>query len=193
MYDELKKFCLQLVPAMNEEALNIIVEKSQVMHYSKGQDIVADNAVCNYVYFINKGFVRFYVKAEDKEICTGFIGAGTFVSAYQSFLTRQPNIDCLGVIEDVELLAISYNDIQSLYKTYPITEILGRKVAESLFIMINQRTNALLVLTPEERYLKMIETQPEIMQNVPQYMLATYIGVTPEHLSRLRKKMAAKK
>jgi CRP/FNR family transcriptional regulator, anaerobic regulatory protein len=65
----------------------------------------------------------------------------------------------------------------------------GRVIAEQLFIWVNERTNALLLLSPEQRYENMINNQSEVLQRVPQYMLASYIGVTPEHLSRIRKKM----
>ncbi len=80
--------------------------------------------------------------------------------------------------------------MQSLYKTYPVFETFGRKIAEMLFIMISDQTTSLLTLTPEERYQRILNEEPFVIQRVPQYMIASYIGITPEHLSRLRKKMA---
>jgi uncharacterized spore protein YtfJ len=82
--------------------------------------------------------------------------------------------------------------MQTLYNEKPVFQIFGRKIAEILFIMISTQTNNLLTLTPEERYRKLLDTQPYIIQRVPQYMIASYIGITPEHLSRLRKKMTSK-
>jgi CRP/FNR family transcriptional regulator, anaerobic regulatory protein len=193
MFDQLKEYYLRLIPQMSDEAWTYIAQRTKLMHFSKGENIVNEGTVCNYVYYINKGFTRFYVKAAGKEISTGFKGVGAYVSAYESFLTRRPAYECLGALEDVELWALSYDDMQHLYKAHPVFEIFARKIAEALFIMVNQRTNALLVLTPEQRYANMIENNSLLPQLVPQYMLASYIGVTPEHLSRLRKKLSVKK
>jgi CRP/FNR family transcriptional regulator, anaerobic regulatory protein len=77
-----------------------------------------------------------------------------------------------------------------LYKTNPVFEIFGRKIAELLFNMISMQTVRLLTLSPEERYQSLMETQPFVLQRVPQYMIASFIGITPEHLSRLRKKIS---
>jgi hypothetical protein len=73
-----------------------------------------------------------------------------------------------------------------------VFQIFGRKIAEMLFLMISSQTNSLLTQTPEERYNAVVDEEPYIIQRVPQYMIASYIGITPEHLSRLRKKMTNK-
>ena len=97
----------------------------------------------------------------------------------------------IGALTDVESVDLGFDDMQRLYKGYPVFQEFGRKIAEMLFIMLNQRNTALLALTPEERYRNMIVNSPLLLQQVPQYMLASFIGVTPEHLSRIRKKMSS--
>ena len=89
-------------------------------------------------------------------------------------------------------LQIDYESIQMLYKNYPIFQVFGRKVAEQLFIVLSQRVVALQLLTPEQRYQKLVDNGSLLLQQIPQYMLAAYIGVTPEHLSRIRKKLTQK-
>jgi len=125
---------------------------------------------------------------DGKEISTGFMMEGQYISAYESFLTRQPSNENIDALQDTELLQLSYTDMQRIYETYPVYHIFARKVAELLFIQISQRTTALQLLTPEQRYQSMIEKGSLLPQQIPQYMLASYIGVTPEHLSRIRKK-----
>jgi CRP-like cAMP-binding protein len=127
---------------------------------------------------------------EDKEICTGFLIENQYVASYESFLTRKPSTFNIEAIEDTELLDLSYDQLQKLYKTHPIFQIFGRLIAEYLFIFISQRTTSLLLLTPEQRYQKLISNNSALLQRVPQYMLASYVGVTPEHLSRIRRKMS---
>ena len=102
-------------------------------------------------------------------------------------------MESIDVLEDAELLSLNYEQMMMLYKNYPVFETFGRKIAEQLYVWISQRCTALLLLTPEQRYLRMIENNSSLPQQIPQYMLATYIGVTPEHLSRLRKKLSVKK
>ena len=81
--------------------------------------------------------------------------------------------------------------MQELYIKTPFLETFGRKIAENLYMALATLTSGFLTLTPEERYQLIINNEPYIIQRIPQYMIASYIGITPEHLSRLRKKMAS--
>jgi CRP-like cAMP-binding protein len=192
MLQHIKAYYLKLIPHLQENEWQAIEQLLQVKQCKSGEHIVKQGEVCNYVYFINKGFCRFYKVINGKEISTGFIGENEYVSSYDSFLTRRPAFENLDVLEDTELITLSYNDIQYLYNEFPICQIFGRKLAEMLFIWITERSNNLILLTPEQRYQLIIEEEPYLLQRVPQYMLASYIGVTPEHLSRIRKKIMNK-
>ena len=125
-----------------------------------------------------------------KDISIGFVGAGEYTSEYESFLTQKPAAQNIGALTEVEVIDLAFDDMQRLYKLYPVFQEFGRKISEMLFIMLNQRNTALLALTPEERYTQMIQTNASLLQLVPQYMLASFIGVTPEHLSRIRRKLS---
>jgi CRP-like cAMP-binding protein len=145
------------------------------------------------VSFINKGLLRFFYNVDGREISTGFMQEGEYIAQYDSFLMQQPSKGNVDVLEDAELINLSYDDVQTLYKNFPVFQIFGRKIAEMLFIMIVSQTTNLLTLKPEERYLLVAEEEPFIIQRVPQYMIASYIGITPEHLSRLRRKLTVRK
>jgi CRP-like cAMP-binding protein len=192
MFQNIKAYYYSMMPHLTEADWQALEERLTIKTYKKGDYIVKQGDVCNYVYFINAGFLRFYKIIDGKEISTGFIGANEYVSSYGSFLRRQPAFENLEVLEEAELHCLSYDDMQFLYKHHPVYQMFGRVIAEQLFIWINDRTNALLLLTPEQRYENMIKNESELLQRVPQYMLASYIGVTPEHLSRIRKKMMTK-
>lgn len=132
-----------------------------------------------------------YYTVDGKDISIGFLGAGEYISEYESFLTRKPAAQNIDALADLEVVDLAYDDMQRLYVKYPAFQEFGRKIAELLFIMLNQRNTALLALSPEDRYRRMIENNAPLLQQVPQYMLASFIGVTPEHLSRIRRRMSA--
>lgn len=191
MYTQINNYFKNLLPEITDDEWQAYQDCLTVRYLKKGDFLLKVDAVCNYVSFINKGMVRFYMLVEDKEICTGFYIENQYVASYESFLTRKPTTFNIEAIEDTELLDLSYDQLQKLYKTHPIFQIFGRLIAEYLFIFISQRTTSLLLLTPEQRYQKLIYNNSALLQRVPQYMLASYIGVTPEHLSRIRRKISS--
>jgi signal-transduction protein with cAMP-binding, CBS, and nucleotidyltransferase domain len=100
------------------------------------------------VTFINEGLVRLFYNADGKDVAIGFIGENEYTSEYESFLTRKPAAQNIDVLSDAVLIDLAYNDVQQLYKTYPAFQEFGRKIAERLFIMLNQRNTSLLILSP---------------------------------------------
>ena len=192
MFTQIKSYYKQLLPQLTNDEWNTIENCLTLKHLKKGEHLVKQGEICNHVSFINKGLIRFYMVVDGKEIPTGFFMQNQYGSAYESFLTRQPSNENIDVLQDVELLQLDYESMQMLYKKNPIFQIFGRKVAEQLFIVMSQRIAALQLLTPEQRYQKLVDNGSLLLQQIPQYMLAAYIGVTPEHLSRIRKKLTQK-
>lgn len=190
MFEDIKAYYQKLVPHIKDAELTALEKCLTVRQLQKGDFLVKEGQVCRHVSFINKGLVRLYYSFEGKDISIGFIGSGEYTAEYESFLTRKPASQNIEALSDAELVDLEYNDMQQLYAQYACFQEFGRKIAEILFIMLNQRNTALLALSPEDRYRQMIVTQPSLLQHVPQYMLASFIGVTPEHLSRIRKKMS---
>lgn len=192
MFTQIKAYYKSLVPGLQEEGWNKLQERFTIQQLKKGELLVRNGEICRQVSFINKGLVRLFYLVDGKEISTGFVAENEYVSEYESFLTTQPSSGNIDALEDCELVNLSYNDMQAMYQLNPVFEIFGRKIAEILFIMISSQTTRLLTMTPEERYQSVIQNHPFIIQRVPQYMIASFIGITPEHLSRLRKKRIPK-
>ncbi|MFD2550888.1 Crp/Fnr family transcriptional regulator [Bizionia sediminis] len=149
------------------------------------------HAVENYISFIETGIVRLFIpKAEpEKEITFGFSFTNQFVSAYDSFLTQTPSAYQLQALTETKLLSISYADLQAVYQTTAIGNLIGRLTAERLFLLKSKREQYLLNLTAEERYLKLFQERPELLQDIPLKYISSYIGVTPQALSRIRKRI----
>ena len=189
MFKEVKAYYQNLVPTITEMELAALEKCFTIRQLQKGDFLIKAGQVCRHVYFVNHGLLRIFYSFEGKDISIGFVGTGEYTSEYESFLTRQPAAQNIEALTDVEVVELGFDDVQFLYRQYPAFQEFGRKIAEMLFIMLNQRNTALLANSPEDRYRQMIENNSYLLQTVPQYMLASFIGVTPEHLSRIRKKM----
>ena len=149
------------------------------------------NEIENHISFIESGVVRLFIPKEnpEKEITFGFSFKNQFISAYDSFLTQKPSAYQLQALTDTTLLSISYADLQAVYKTTQIGNLIGRLTAERLFLIKSKREQNLLNLTAEERYMKLFKERPELIKVIPLKYISSYIGVTAQALSRIRKRI----
>ncbi|MBX2961424.1 MAG: Crp/Fnr family transcriptional regulator [Cyclobacteriaceae bacterium] len=156
----------------------------------KGEYILRGGEVCNHVTFINKGFMRVYNVVHDEELTINFAFEGNFITDFASLISRQPTTDYIIAMDDAEILQMSYQDLQKTYEKSHVWERFGRLMAEYILLFVVSRNKSLLFNSPEERYLKLIKERPKVMANVPLKYIASYLGITPEALSRIRKRLA---
>lgn len=156
----------------------------------KGGYLLKAGDVCPYVAFINKGHLRSFCLVKGEEVTYNFWFEGNFITDYSSFLTRQPCIETHEALDDVEVIIVSYDDLQYLYKNFPGWDKFGRLIAEFIIIGVAERNRAMLFLTAEEQYLNLMKSRPKVLANVPQHYIASYLGLRPESLSRIRKRLA---
>lgn len=149
------------------------------------------NDIENHISFIESGVVRVYIPKEnpEKEITFGFSFKDQFISAYDSFLTQTSSAYELQALTDTTILSITYNDLQEVYKQTQIGNLIGRLTAERLFLIKSKREQNLLNLTAEERYVKLFKERPELLKVIPLKYISSYIGVTAQALSRIRKRI----
>ncbi|WP_431134109.1 Crp/Fnr family transcriptional regulator [Psychroserpens mesophilus] len=149
------------------------------------------NEVENHISFIESGVVRLFIPKDnpEKEITFGFSFKNQFISAYDSFLTQTPSVYQLQALTETTVLSITYSDLQEVYKTTQIGNLIGRLTAERLFLLKSKREQYLLNLTAEERYLKLFKERPELLKVIPLKYISSYIGVTAQALSRIRKRV----
>ena len=144
----------------------------------------------NYLSFIEKGIVRKCIPHEFDDLTFEFAFAGNFISAYEFYLTQQPTPYQLETITDTVLWSVSFNDLQDIYYTTDIGNNIGRLASEDLFIKKSNRELSLLTQSAEERYLNLFTEQPQLFQLIPLKYIASYIGITPQALSRIRKRIS---
>jgi CRP-like cAMP-binding protein len=153
---------------------------------SKNKEILKPGEHCNFIAFIQEGSFRFYYDKEGEVKITSFFFKGDFVSNYRSFLTGKPSDHFIEAMQDSVIYKINLQELNSLYDKHKKIERLGRLIAENLYLMVASRLDSFMFQTPEERYKALIERNSRLLQEVPQYMIASYLGVKPETLSRIR-------
>ncbi|GAL86721.1 cAMP-binding protein [Sporocytophaga myxococcoides] len=144
----------------------------------------------NYLSFIEKGIVRFYIPKEDNDLTFSFSFHNGFVSAYDSFLSRKPSGYKVETITETILWRLTYQDLQIIYSETEAGNKIGRFASEDLFQKKAKRELSFLNESPEERYLKLFTEQPHLIQQIPLKYIASYIGITPQALSRIRKRIS---
>jgi CRP-like cAMP-binding protein len=156
----------------------------------KGEFLIRAGQICNYVSFVNTGSLRVYRETDGHEITKHFFFENEYATEYASFLTRTPTALDIKTMEDTELIELGYDKMQRLYEQYPAWQKYGRLMAENIFLTSCERAQDLLYLSPEQLYLKLMRDSPQILSRIPQHYIASYMGIQPESLSRIRKRLA---
>lgn len=159
---------------------------------AKKDHMLLPGSVCSEIAFIVKGCLRYYYLKNDVERTGQFFFENSWFTDYESWITKQPSVVGIDALEPTELLIIQFRDLERLYDQNPKFERLGRLMAENTIIGIRNRNISLLGDSPEERYLRLMKERPKVIQRVPQHIIASYLGIEPETLSRIRKKIAMK-
>ena len=161
----------------------------------KGDFFNMQSMVCNDLGLIVKGIFRIYFRdpdtKEDKNIF--FFSENQFVVSFRSFVSRNPCWYFIEAMEDSEIFFISYQDLNSLYETHPNWGIFGRLLAELFFSVAQTRTEEFIFFSHEERYIRLLEEHPDIVDRIPAYHISSYLGITNPSLSRIRKRIERKK
>lgn len=152
-----------------------------------GELVVEPGGVSDDVAFIVRGCFRmFFLERDGSEHTAQIFTEGTFVGDYESFLLRTPADRWVQALEDGMLLLLSRQDQHALYASHVAFERFGRRLAEELYVVSARRYASFLRFDARARYEELVRARPELLQRVPQYVLASYLGVTPETLSRIR-------
>ena len=155
--------------------------------------LLRPNEVCKYESFITKGCLRTYtIDNTGLEHIVMFAVEEWWTGDFYSFLTQTPGNFIIDALEDTELLQISKDDLEKLYECVPKFERFFRLILQNAFVAQQQRINQNLSFTAEERYLHFIEKYPQLEQRLSQKQVAAYLGITPEFLSMIRRKLARK-
>ncbi len=173
---------------VSEDELNDFLNNAVIKTFKRQEILSRPNVVPNEIFFINKGLIRVLVTdSEGTEHTIHFALENQFIADYSNFIQGQPSIYSLQTLEETEVVILPRTAIEWGYKNLTDGQKMGRLIAEYYFIYQDDRIKNLYVRTPKQRYDSITDVFPNIHNRVPQHMIASYLGITPIHLSRLKK------
>lgn len=187
MYDNLIHFFNAIAP-LNETETALIRASFKPFKLAKGDYFLQSGEINKHIGFIQKGLVRYYVSKNDEEATFEFTKEGDFIADYQSFTAHTPSTQNIQAIEDCELLIINHDDVQHIFNHTKNGNLLGRLVVEHRFEVMVRQLLSIYMHNPEERYKQFMKTYASLAQRIPQYLIASYVGIKPQSLSRMRKR-----
>lgn len=170
-----------------EDAWNEFEQHLVCKTFNKGEYLTRGGQVENHIYFLNKGSTRNFFIKDGKEFTVDFHFKGDFVTAYYSFITREASSVFIELLEQTEVVALTYQLLHEFYSKYRHGEKIGRLMAESQYVKRLRKEMDLLSLTAEQRYASLMEKNPELVSTISIKHLSSYLGIQPESLSRIRK------
>jgi CRP-like cAMP-binding protein len=175
------------ISAMSPASLQLLRDNSQVQELSKGEFLLKEGQVCRNIYFIEKGQLRTYHIKNGREININFSFENNFVTNLKSFLSHDPSWCYIKANEVTVVWKFNHEQLLSLYRQSCEIESFGRKLLERLLIKQEEHSNLFKLYNPSERYHYMAKYHPRLLQRVSLTQLASYLGISRETVSRIRK------
>jgi CRP-like cAMP-binding protein len=169
----------------SKSALSSVAKRREL---PAGSTLIKANSVCNHFYFIEEGLTRTFYIRDGKDITDWFSTENSIACSIVSFISRKEDIREIELLEPSVVWAFEYSLMETLYIKHHEIERLGRLWISQGLIQLQQRFDDLHFATASERYEKLIDQQPSLLQRVPLGMIASYLGITQETLSRIRSK-----
>ncbi|QSB28712.1 Crp/Fnr family transcriptional regulator [Flavobacterium sp. CLA17] len=176
---------LQIIPQQELEQLDTLITFRKL---KKGELLLKENQVCNEIFFIKKGILRsYFFNHQGDEITNCFAFENEFMASFSSFITQNIAEENIQALVDTELQVISCESLEKLYKSGIHWQEIGRKLTEMEYVILQKRMISFQKLSGTQRYEELYKNHQKYIQLIPLQYLASYLGVTPRHLSRIRK------
>lgn len=188
MSKELHRF-LMTYADFSEEELKDITGRFSAKLLRKGSYQLRSGDICSDLVFVQKGCLRMYYLRDEMEVSVWFAFPNSSAIEIYSFISEAPSNYFIQAIENTEVLVLSKTELQKLYQLYPKTNVFMRAFWEDVILNLIQRFTALQTDAADKRYLDLLK-KPDYFASIPQKYLASFIGVTPTSLSRIRKRIA---
>ncbi|MGG8495152.1 Crp/Fnr family transcriptional regulator [Tenacibaculum sp. TC6] len=175
---------------LKEETFNKLKKCFHPLELKKNEFFVREGEYARQIGFLENGIVRaYFLNQAGKEYNKQFFVGPSIIGAYTSLLTKQPNKIAQQALSNCTILTAEYSEIEKLYESNQEIERLGRKIAEYYFLEKEQKEIEMALLDADKRYLIMKERFPGLESIIPQYYIASYLGISRTQLSRIRKKL----
>lgn len=184
-------FMSQFKTLSNDE-IEIIADNINIQLVKKGTILMKEGQICETCYFVLKGCLRQYLIVNGIEKTTQFFTEEQAAVQFSNYLNGEKSESYLVCAEDSVLIIGEINQEKKMYQEFPVLEKITRMMIEQNLGKSQDEFTRFITNSPEERYLFLLKNRPDLLQRVPQHQLASYIGVTPESLSRIRKRTVFK-
>lgn len=191
MRDTLQKIAT-LSDQLTDDQWKLVTEQFRSRRFRPKEILVHQGEVATEMYFILKGCIRHYYLKEGADRTGYFFFEQDFAGAFESFTTQTPSHQTVEALEETEVLAITYRSLQKLYVDIPAMNQVMRLQLEQRYVVAQNHIASFILHSPEERYRHLIRTIPQITQRLAQHYIASYLGITPISLSRIRNRIAKK-
>jgi len=190
MLDTLFTYINSIRP-ISDELREAIASSFEIIEVPKRHKLLVEGQTSNYIYAVEKGLLRMYYVKDGEEICSRFMDEQYMLAmSVNSFYSRTPGYEYIETLELSVLGRIHYDKLQQLYNKYIEFNYTARVITERFYIRSEERLFLIRKQTAEERYVFYINKYPEMYQRVPLKYIATYLGITLETLSRIRKRIS---
>lgn len=189
MHEKFIKYFSKITPLSNEES-EAIITSMQTKELKKGEYLLKEGQISANTYFVLEGCIREYILSDGEEKTTNFFSEEQWAIALNSTNPESSVMHNWVCIEDTVVVVGNEQKAQELFKEFPGLETISRAIMEVAFAEQKEALASYYTDSPEQRYRKLLKTRPGLVQRIPQYHIASYIGIKPESLSRIRKRMA---
>jgi hypothetical protein len=184
--EQIKQVIKQMIE-VSEDELGDFLSLAVTKTFRRQTLLSRPNLIPNEIFFINKGLVRVLITdSEGTEHTIHFALENQFIADYSNFIQNQPSIYSLQTLEETEVVILPRSSIEWGYQNLANGQKMGRLIAEYYFIYQDDRIKNTYIRTPKQRYDNITDVFPNIHNRVPQHMIASYLGISPIHLSRLK-------
>lgn len=183
---------LKAITGFSDSELAIVLKHFEPRSYKKKTILLKAGEVSNEVYFLIDGCMRLYCEKDGMDISTFFFTEQMFAGSYSSFISRKPGSHFIETLEDCKVLVLSHQALEALYLEFPKMNEFVRKSIEERFVVVHDLFTSYILNSPEERYLTLQKERPELLKRIPQHQIASFLGITPVSLSRIRNRVLRK-
>jgi CRP-like cAMP-binding protein len=155
----------------------------------KKELLLKEGQICRQICYIEKGMVRCFYNLHEKEVSSWFMKEGDIIISVDSFFRQKPSYESIQVLEDCTLISLGYEELQYCYKTFYELNYIGRVLTERYYALSEQRLYSLRMQRAPERYEYLLENFPDLIKRVPSKYLASYLSISEETLSRIKRKI----
>lgn len=177
---------------LSDAEVRAVIDALDIRTFEKGALLLREGQIANLCYFVLKGCIRQYYLVDGEEKTTHFYTEGQPITPYEGTFKRMPSPYYLSCVENSILTVGGPEKEAELFQAFPRLQVVCRLATEEELAKSQENLASYILKSPEERYLHLLRTRPELLDRVPQYHLASYLGIKPESLSRIRKRIMCK-